>query len=46
MINDFEYKLKRTFNCYAARGNKQFDIPGLRANPEKGFTKGSLPISV
>ncbi|KAL2137237.1 hypothetical protein VTI74DRAFT_6448 [Chaetomium olivicolor] len=46
MINDFEYKLKRTFNCYSARGNKQFDIPGLRADPEKGFRKGSLQIPV
>ncbi|KAK4240612.1 hypothetical protein C8A03DRAFT_13115 [Achaetomium macrosporum] len=46
MVSDFEYKLKRTFNCYSASGTKQFDIPGLRANPEKGFRKGSLQIPV
>ncbi|OIW35554.1 hypothetical protein CONLIGDRAFT_710725 [Coniochaeta ligniaria NRRL 30616] len=41
MINDFEYRLKRTFDCYTARGYKVFDVPGLRENPKKdGFMKG------
>ncbi|KAB5518088.1 hypothetical protein GE09DRAFT_1045090 [Coniochaeta sp. 2T2.1] len=47
MINDFEYRLKRTFDCYTARGYKDFDVPGLRENPEKdGFKKGRLRVHV
>ncbi|KAH6842480.1 hypothetical protein B0I37DRAFT_382023 [Chaetomium sp. MPI-CAGE-AT-0009] len=46
MISDFEYRLKRIFNCYSAQGTKQFDVPGLRPNPAKGFSRGSLRIPV
>lgn len=47
MINDFEYRLKRTFDCYTARGYKDFDVPGLRENPQKdGFKKGRLRVHV
>lgn len=47
MINDFEYRLKRTFDCYTARGYKDFDVPGLRENPEKeGFKRGRLRVHV
>jgi hypothetical protein len=48
IINEFEYRVKRTFDCYKASENpklfKFFDIPGLRANPEKGFRRGSVRI--
>jgi hypothetical protein len=46
IINEFEYKIKRSFDCYLARGVKYFDVAGLRANPEKGFRRGSIQISV
>jgi len=46
IINDFEYKIKRSFDCYMARGVKHFDVPGLRANLKKGFRRGSLQIPV
>lgn len=44
--NEFELKLKRTFDCYKARGVKRFDIPGLRNNLEKNFKQGSIVVSV
>jgi hypothetical protein len=46
MITDFEYRLKRIFNCYSAKGTKGFDVPGLRPDPAKGFNRGSLKIPV
>ncbi len=44
MVNDVEYRIKRNFDCYGAKRHKWFDVPGLRANPEKGFRKGSVQI--
>ncbi|KAK0620779.1 hypothetical protein B0T14DRAFT_522135 [Immersiella caudata] len=44
IINEFEYKVKRTFDCYTARNPKSFDIPGLRANQEKKFQRGNVKI--
>jgi hypothetical protein len=46
MINDFEYRVKRTFDCYTARGVKEIDVPGLRDNQEKGFRRGRICIRV
>jgi hypothetical protein len=46
IVNDFEYKIKRSFDIYTARGFKQFDVPGLRADPAKRFQPGSLVIPV
>ncbi|KAK1760104.1 hypothetical protein QBC47DRAFT_408211 [Echria macrotheca] len=50
IINDFEYRVKRTFDCYKAaqkpQDTKLFDIAGLRANPKKGFRRGSVQIPV
>jgi hypothetical protein len=46
MIADFEYRLKRIFNCYSAKGTKEFDVPGLRPDPVKGFSRGTLKIPV
>lgn len=46
IVNDFEYKVKRSFDIYTARGFKQFDVPGLRANPAKRFSPGSLALPV
>ncbi|KAK0653120.1 hypothetical protein B0T16DRAFT_407468 [Cercophora newfieldiana] len=46
IINDFEYKLKRSFDCYTARGVKYFDLPGLRPNKDKNFGRGSFQIPV
>jgi hypothetical protein len=46
ILNDFEYKIKRSFDCYTARGVKHFEVPGLRANPAKLFRPGSLQIPV
>jgi hypothetical protein len=46
IINEFEYKVKRSFDCYNTRNFKYFDVPGLRANPDKGFRRGSLQIHV
>lgn len=47
MIHDFEYRIKRTFNCFKPDSYKQFDVPGLRARPDKDgvrFGRGSLQI--
>ncbi|KAK4170972.1 hypothetical protein QBC36DRAFT_305615 [Triangularia setosa] len=46
IMNEFEYKVKRSFDCYTARGHRYFDVSGLRANSEKGFRKGSVRIPV
>ena len=46
IIYAFEYRLKRTFNCYGAKGKRAFDIPGLRDNPDRGFRKGQVVIPV
>jgi len=46
MINHFEYRHKRTFDCFTARGFKQFDVPGLRDNDEKRFKRGCVRIHV
>ncbi len=45
MINDFEYRLKRSFDISLAVGYKQFDIPGLRDNRAKKFKGGSIYIN-
>jgi hypothetical protein len=46
MINYFEYRVKRSFDCYTAKGHKQLNVPGLRDNPEKMFQKGCVYIPV
>lgn len=44
MITHFEYRLKRSFDCYQAKGHKMFTVPGLRDNPKKLFKRGSMNI--
>ncbi|KAL2141237.1 hypothetical protein VTI28DRAFT_2650 [Corynascus sepedonium] len=44
MFKDFEYRIKRTFNCYAPKNKLAFDFPGLRPDPGKGFSTGTLNI--
>jgi len=50
IVIDFEYKVKRSFDCYtAARGSYvvwEDMIPGLRDNPQKGFRGGQIRIPV
>ncbi|SPO06110.1 related to hsp70 protein [Cephalotrichum gorgonifer] len=46
IVNEFEYRMKRSFDMYKAKGNKSFDIPGLRDNPVKGFKNGSIKVHV
>ncbi|KAM5345065.1 hypothetical protein ACJ41O_010927 [Fusarium nematophilum] len=45
MIDQFEYRVKRSFDCYTAGAHKLFPVSGLRDNPEKGFKNGCVRIS-
>lgn len=42
MMEDFEYKVKRSFNYYAAQGLWKIPVQGLVDNPEKAFQEGCL----
>ncbi|KAH7310909.1 hypothetical protein B0I35DRAFT_397312 [Stachybotrys elegans] len=42
ILDHFEYRLKRTYDCYAARGYKHFAVSGLRDNSTKNFKKGCI----
>lgn len=46
MINHFEYRVKRNFDCYLAQGVVRFPLPGLRDNEEKNFRRGCIYIPV
>lgn len=46
IVNYFEYRVKRTFDCYTAKGHKAFHVLGLRENPDKMFRRGSMLIPV
>ncbi|CVK87782.1 related to hsp70 protein [Fusarium mangiferae] len=45
MIEQFEPKLKRNFDCYQRSTTKQLAISGLRDSPEKGFRRGCVVMS-
>ncbi|KAF5533797.1 hypothetical protein FPHYL_13559 [Fusarium phyllophilum] len=45
MIEQFEPKIKRNFDCYQRSTTKQLAITGLRDNPEKGFRRGCVVMS-
>ncbi len=42
IINEFEYRIKRSFDYTTARGVKRFSISGLRNNAQKGFARGAV----
>ncbi|KAH8900614.1 hypothetical protein GQ53DRAFT_633221 [Thozetella sp. PMI_491] len=44
IINEFEYRIKRTFDYTTAKGLKRFSISGLRDNIKKGFARGAVHI--
>ncbi|KAI3326025.1 hypothetical protein HD806DRAFT_430483 [Xylariaceae sp. AK1471] len=44
MINEFEYRVKRSFDYYLTKGVKQISVSGLRDNPAKHFQHGCLNI--
>jgi hypothetical protein len=46
IINEFEYRIKRSFDYTTAKGMKRFSISGLRDNIQKGFVRGAVHISV
>ncbi|EXL71535.1 hypothetical protein FOPG_12760 [Fusarium oxysporum f. sp. conglutinans race 2 54008] len=45
MIEQFEPKIKRNFDCYQRSTTKQLAISGLRDNPDKGFRRGIVEMS-
>ena len=44
MINEFEYKIKRSFDYTKDTGYKAIEIPGLRDNDQKRFKGGFMHI--
>ncbi|KAG5655397.1 hypothetical protein KAF25_006900 [Fusarium avenaceum] len=42
MIDQFEYRIKRYYDCYDRRPVHYFQIPNLRADQEKRFIDGSI----
>ncbi|KAF4972875.1 hypothetical protein FSARC_646 [Fusarium sarcochroum] len=44
MIDQFEYRIKRSFDCSKPPTKKQFAITGLQDNARKGFKRGSVIV--
>ncbi|KAF4977312.1 hypothetical protein FZEAL_6135 [Fusarium zealandicum] len=44
MMDDFEYRIKRTFDCFSQIGPKLFPVDGLKHKPSKNFRRGSIVV--
>ncbi|GKU06026.1 hsp70 protein [Fusarium langsethiae] len=45
IFDQFEYRIKRSYDCYNARQVSLYQIPNLRADEEKGFINGSIKVT-